>query len=486
MDELIKNYFDSEKESLLRDYKYRSRNQTWLNRAYAVMLQEEGFLSEAEYKTIDKGLVEIQESITQDDLLTAEHGQDIFFYYEQALYKQIGVDVGCKLHVGRSRNDMYFTMYRMSMREAIWQLAEEILKTQEFLEEKVSAECDTVIPYYTYGQPAQPGTWGHYLISIHKALEQDLNRLRNAYKTINQCPMGAGAGIGSAFHLNKYRLAELLGFDGAIENTVIANSAVDYYLELEAAIAILNTTLGRVGGDLDFFASMECNILDGDSLVCSGSSIMPQKKNYGLGATLRSQAIPFYGYLMNSLATAGSVSMFPIYETFSFFDAFWENVHNVISNIKNLRLALEHSTIRTEVAYARARDGFTAATHMAEQLTMEVGEPFVKTHHIVGNMIHKLMDEDRLSIDNMTSELMKEASVKAVGFTVERTDAQIAEMLDPLASLNAKVTGGTPKPDDTRKLLADGQAVRKENRAWLSSVLRQAEDAFAMVERGIG
>ena len=154
-----------------------------------------------------------------------------------------------------------------------------------------------------------------------------------------------------------------------------------------------------------------------------------------------------------------------------------------MTTIELLKLALEHSKIRKDVALARARDGFTAATHMAEQLTMEVGEPFVKTHHIVGNMIHKLMDEDRLALGNMTSELMKEASVKALGFEVDRTDAQIAQMLDPLASLNAKVTGGTPKPEDTEKLLQAGKAASDDAEHWLAAAKKQVEDAYAMLDQ---
>ena len=297
--------------------------------------------------------------------------------------------------------------------------------------------------------------------------------------------MGAAAGIGSAFPLNKERMAELLGFDGAIENTLMANSAVDYYLELESAMAILSTTLERVGSDLDFFATMECGILEGDKEISSGSSIMPQKKNYGPGALLRCRALSIYSSLQNAMTAAGSVTMFPVHETYSYFEDFWRNADDLIGSLRLLKLALEHSRIRADAALARARDGFTAATHMAEQLTMEIGEPFVKTHHIVGGMIHRLMDEDRLAVENMTGELMREESVKAVGFPVERTDAQIAEMLDPLASLKAKVTGGTPRPEDTRLLLETGQKKREENERWLAAARKKAEDAYRQVERGI-
>lgn len=485
MDESMQTYLDHQRTKLFHDCKYRAKNETWLNRAYAMMLVDQGFLSKEEYRTIDKGLVQVLNTVTEEDMKNASNGQDIFFLYEKALYDAIGMDTACKLHVGRSRNDIYFTEYRMSVREAIFFLMEEVIATQKALEKHAQENMETVIPYYTYGQPAQPGTWGHYLMGIHLCLEHDLSRMRHAYENTNQCPMGAGAGIGSAFKLNKYRLAQLLGFDGTIENTLMANSSADYFLELEASVTILNTTLERVGNDLDFFASMECGILDGDSSICGGSSIMPQKKNYTPGAHLREMAHPFYGHFIRSIMTAGSVSLFPVHETFSFFSDFMENVEGVVGNLKMLRLALDHSHIRKDVALTRARDGFTAATHMAEQLTMEVGEPFVKTHHIVGNMIHQLMDEDRLAVENMTSELMKPASVKAVGFEVERTDEQIAEMLDPLASLNAKVTGGTPKPEDTRKLLEAGQKIRQDNEAWLAASRKKVSDAFAAVEKGL-
>ena len=237
MDELMESYIASEKHDLLLDFKYRAKNETWLNRAYAIMLAEQGLMSKEDYRAIDRGLVAVLDRLTEDDMVKAPPLQDIFFLFEKALYDEIGMDTACKLHVGRSRNDIYFTEYRMSMREAVWKISEEVLKTQELLEEKIPEHLETVIPYYTYGQPAQPGTWGHYLVSIHKCLENDLSRLQHAYATINQCPMGAGASIGSAFHLNKYRLAELLGFDGTFENSLMANSAVDYFLELESAIA---------------------------------------------------------------------------------------------------------------------------------------------------------------------------------------------------------------------------------------------------------
>lgn len=485
MDILTQSFLDIEKRELLNDFQYKAENQTWLNRAYGKMLVEQNLLSKEDFEVIDRGLRAVQEKLTKDDMMAASHGQDIYFVYENALYQEIGYDTACKLHVGRSRNDIYFTLFRMSLRKATSMIMQEVLDLQKQLESIAEKEMETIIPYYTYGQPSQPGTWGHYLLSIHKCLEQDLGRFHHAYETINQCPMGAAAGIGSAFPLNKYKMAEYLGFDGVIENTVVANSAVDYYLELESAMAILATTLNRVGGDLDFFSSMECGILDGDSFITGGSSIMPQKKNYEPGARLRTMTSPLYTYLTESLIAGGGVSMFPIFDTFSFFGEFWPKVDNLISCIRLLRLSLEHSRIRKDVAREKTLNGFTAATHMAEQLTMEIGEPFVKTHHIVGNMIHELLDEDNLKIREMTPERMKRASVKAVGFEVERSQEEIFAMLDPLNSLSQKVTGGTPKPEDSEKLLAEGIKVRMRNEEWLQKAVDRITDAKKLLEKRI-
>ena len=485
MDELLNYFMQANREEGLADFEQRARYQTWLNRAFGMMLVEQNLLSKEDYQKIDRGLVSVQARETMERFKNAAPGMDIYFYYENALYEEIGMDTACKLHVGRSRNDIYFTLWRMSLREAALHLMEEAVETQKAIEKHASENLDTIIPFYTYGQPAQPGTWAHYLMTIHAYLESDLERLRHAYATINKCPMGAAAGIGTAFHLNKYRVAELLGFDGTLENTTVANAAADYFLELISDMAILNTTLGRVGSDLAFFSSAECNILDGDAAVCSGSSIMPQKKNYDPGSTLRSRASHFYSYLSDAMTSAGSVTMFPDHTIFDYYPAFSKNLENVVGSMKILRMALDHTKIRKDVAYLRARDGFTAATHMAEQLTMEVGEPFVKTHHIVGNMIHTLMDEDRLRVENMTPELMKQSSVKMLGIEVDRTQEQINNMLDPLASLNAAVTGGTPKPADTQKLLDDGQAVRIQNEVWLKAARKHLADAYETVDKGL-
>lgn len=473
--ERMDSYRAAQKRDILLDLKYRASYLTILNRAYAKMLAEQGDITSEDYQILDEGLKKIDGTVTAE-MANPEKG-DVFFLYEQALYDAIGKEAACKLHTGRSRNDMYFSMWRMSVRDACRQMIEEILKLQKLLERTAEKNLTTIIPYYTYGQPSQPGTWGHYLMSVHEMLEGDVRRLKAAYENVNRSPMGSAAGIGSSFRIDKARLQELLGFDSVIENTMTANSAEDYYLEVISAMAVVSTTLSRVSNDLLYFAGTDCGILNCDMSLCGGSSIMPQKKNAEAVGMLRAHTVTMSGYLMSALTAAGTGSLFPVMETYAYYADFWKNVDSLIENLRVTGLIIERSEINKERAEACARDGFTAATAMAEQLVHEEQKPFELVHHVVGGMIYTLMDENRLSIENMTPELLKTSAVKALGYPIERTQEEIDRMLDPLESLKAKITGGTPKPEDTLKLIEAGKKVRMENEAWL-------EKAEAHIQKG--
>lgn len=475
--DLLENYRQVKVKACMVDFLHRSKPLFKLNLAYAQMLLEQGYLNKKEKKLIVAGLKEAQKKVAKDSVLKSEDG-DIWFLYEKALSQSIDPQIAAKLHIGRSRNDMYFSMYRMSLRDAVIELFDEILNSLKILEELANKNLSTVIPYYTYGQPSQPGTWAHYLMTIHNAFEADLERLQEAYRRINCCPMGAAAGIGTSFNLNKERIAELLGFDSVIENTCFANSAEDYFLELISACAIINTTLSRVAADMVFLSSAECGVLDFDHDVCESSSIMPQKKNAQAAEILRAETHHFFGYLTTAFGSAGSISLFPIHETVVYFDTFWDHLNILIDNIKLLEVNLLHSHVRESVALEKSKNGFTAATAMAEKLTVETGIPFTLTHHVVGGMIRSLMDRDDLQVDKMTPKLLEEQSVKWLGQKIVRSTEEISLMLDPLESLKAKTTGGTPRPDDTKKLISMASHHRKVFEKWLSRTKEKLQETY--------
>ena len=434
-----------------------------LNCAYAQMLHDQGLLTQKEFQTIKEGLLVSFPKVSENDM--RESQGDLHYAFEKALFKAADPKVACKLHVGRSRNDMYFTLYRMSVRKALLSVMQHTFDLTEVLKGQIEEHLTTVIPYYTYGQPSQPGTWGHYLESILELMTGDLERMKRAFELTNQCPMGAAAGIGSSFNLDKEKVSQLLGFDRPIDNTMLGNSDVNYFLETIFAFTTLNTTLMRVANDLEFFSSTECGILDCEDALCGGSSIMPQKKNAEAVELLRAMTSNWDGYLTNCLNASG-VTLFPVHETYYFYERFWDNTSVLLDNVNLLACILTHSQIRKEVAYRRALEGFTAATGMAEELTKEIGEPFEITHHIVGGMIKRLMQENRLQTKNITPQLMKEISESVLEHSLEKSQQAISQLIDPLASLNAKTTGGTPRPDDTKLLLQKSLKVIIEIRSW--------------------
>lgn len=462
------------KSKLLLDYRYRAEDQFWLNRAYGIMLFEQGYLTATEREMIDKGLRDVQDRLTIDDMDSTRG--DIYFLYEKALSDTIGADTACKLHMGRSRNDMYFTEYRMNVRKAIWKVFEAVIEVQKQLEASAAENLDTIIPYYTYGQPAQPGTWAHYLLTVHSFLQNDLTRLQNAFKTVNRCPMGSGAGIGSAFVLDRERVAHLLGFDSVIENTLAAISSVDYFLETESAIAILTTTLERFGSDLNTFACADCGVLTGDAHVCEGSSIMPQKRNYLPGANLRTHSYDCYGHLLSSYMSAGAVSLFPVYETYQFFGDFWKNVDNIVDELKIMKDAVAYSAIRRQTAEEKNVLFFTTATAMAEKIAMETGLPFVKAHHVVAAISNSMSAPRAITRKDVQDALC------SAGFQMsEAAISAVLEAAKPMESLRAKAVGGTPKPDDTEVLLSSSVQARLEMENWLLQSRDKSKYAYREV-----
>ena len=466
--------------SCIHNYKHRKDALYHLNLAYGQMLVEQKLLKPEEFKQIAAGLKKVREEVVEDDFNGTDG--DIHYMCEKHLVEHIDPKIACKLHIGRSRNDMYFAIYRLSVRDAITSVIDQVLETLSVLEQKAKENIDVVIPYYTYGQPSQPGTWGHYLMTVHGLFEMDLKRLKAAYETVNQSPMGAAAGIGTAFHINRARVAELLGFDGIIDNTFIGNSDVGYFLETVSSLAILNTTLSRVASDMEFFATAECRLLDCEDFLCGGSSIMPQKKNAIGVEVLRSLTENWNGYVVNCFSSASSSTLFPVQETYYYFQKFWENVQVLINNLKLFDLILNHSKINKDRGYRLALDGFTSATGMAEELTLELNEPFEVTHQVVGGMVKRLMKDNRLDVKNMTASLLKDVSKDVLGYPVEKTDEQVQAYMDPLSSLNAKSTGGTPKVADTEALMQKALEDKKVFEAWFNAAKDQVRLANEKVE----
>ena len=249
-----------------------------INRAHLVMLSDTAILSTHDVQALAQALTEIEADLDISTLTYTGEYEDYFFVIEAALRDKLG-DLGGALHTARSRNDMDHTLFKMALRVRTSLMLRQLEALTQALIDKAGAEADTLIVAYTHGQPAQPTTFGHYLAAAIEVLLRDMTRLSDAADALEHCPMGAAAITTSGFPIDRYRMAELLGFNGPLLNSYGCIAAIDYITGLYSALKLVFVHLGRVVQDMGYWASFEVGQLYVPNSLVQISSIMPQKRN---------------------------------------------------------------------------------------------------------------------------------------------------------------------------------------------------------------
>ncbi|MCW8949180.1 MAG: argininosuccinate lyase, partial [Sedimenticola sp.] len=246
--------------------------------AHATMLAKSGILTVAERDAIIDGLENIRDQIESGNFEWSVELEDVHMNVESHLTKAIG-DAGKKLHTGRSRNDQVATDVRLYLRDEIELIRAEILRLQHALLDTAEREADTIMPGFTHLQTAQPVTFGHHLMAWFEMLDRDRDRLADCNKRLNVMPLGSAALAGTTYPIDRYYTAELLGFDRPSENSLDSVSDRDFAIEFSAAAALIMMHLSRMSEELIIWSSAQFNFINLSDSFCTGSSIMPQKKN---------------------------------------------------------------------------------------------------------------------------------------------------------------------------------------------------------------
>ena len=466
-------------------YRRQFHEMILMEKAHGIMLARQGLLEAEDYRLLADGLDQVEKTLREEDI----HGEynDLYFNLTRKLYDIVGEEKGCLLHVGRSRNDMECACNRMQIRRELLDLLEQLSEVMETLLDVAEQNVDTVIAFFTFGQPAQPGTYAHYLMLAFDLFARDCTRLRAAYQNTNRSPMGAAAGIGTSFPLDPKLVSELLGFDAVIENSLDAVSSPDYLLEVEADTAIMASNLSKIAQDLFHWASQEYHILDCDGAIATTSSIMPQKKNPTCFERMRAQSGRAAGMLAEAMALSRNTTLFPSMEaTIDMFYVFGFAMEETRKALGLLQVGLRHSQIRRDVARTFARDSFTGATAMAEYLSQTYQIPFAETHRILHGMIDRLTAEKGgARIRDLTGALLAEVTGELLDKPIVMTDVEVQHLLEPEFCLEQKLTGGTPKYRDTIQLIEKNRAVLHDLRAWLKETEGRIQSAYAQVRQGL-
>jgi argininosuccinate lyase len=405
--------------------------------------------------------------------------EDLFFYVERLLIEACGETVAGRLRAARSRNDIDMTMYRMRQREALVAIVEASLELRAVLVDLASAHRETCFAAHTHTQPAQPTTVAHYLLAAIEQLERDAVRLRAAHRSTNRCPLGSCAITGTGFPIDRQLTSDLLGFEGATGNTYGSIATVDYLLEGAAGVAVLLAGLGRVLQDLLLWCTAEFGYLRlGDGFVQT-SSIMPQKRNpvaLEHARALSSKA------LAQASAIALTVHNTPFGDVVDIEDdlqpfvaATFRDAQRAVSLVAAALRSCELDVQRLE---ARAGDGGTTLTELADHLVRQHRMPFAAAHAIAARTAAR-----RLEAGVSVEHALRVASSEVIGSALEYAPGDLARILSPRHFVEVRRTPGGPAPEETGRALDESRRQLDADRAWVVGVRGGAAAARSRLEQ---
>ena len=444
-----------------------------VDRAHVVMLAEQGIIDGEDAGAILDAL---------DDIEAAGHGalpdgEDVHEAVETAVIERVGPEGG-RMHTARSRNDEVAACIRYRLRADVLDLLETVVEAREQLLDVANSHTETVMPGYTHLQPAQPTTVAHWIGSYEQALARDTARLLDSYGRVNRSPLGGAAFGGTPFDIDRERTAELLGFDGLVENSMDAAAARDFLLETAAAAATLATTLSGLAEDMVVFANRGFVELDDD--YASTSSIMPQKKNPDTLELVRGRTGDATAGLEGLLTTLKGLPRAYNRDLQRAGSHAYEAVDSVADSVEVAVGAVATAEWPAADLEAAAGEGFSTATGVADLLAQS-GVPFRTAHELVASAAERSDDPGFAELDAACEDVLGDSLTAYV----PRED--IDEALDPAASVAMRDSRGGPAPetvgahlDRAAEALADDGSAVRANRAAIASAAEQLE---AEVER---
>ncbi len=353
--------------------------------AHARMLGKVKVLKAEEVDAIVEGLEAIRADIEVGDFVWSSQLEDVHMNIESALTERIG-EAGKKLHTGRSRNDQVATDVRLYLRDAIDVLDAGIASLQSALVELALREADTVMPGFTHMQVAQPISFGHHMLAWFEMIARDRARLADCRQRVNILPLGSAALAGTTYPIDRAYVAEQLGFDAVTENSLDAVSDRDFAIEFTAAASILMMHLSRWSEELILWASSAFGFVNLPDRFCTGSSIMPQKKNPDVPELVRGKTGRVYGDLTTLLTLMKGQPLAYNRDNQEDKEPLFDAIDTVTASVRLFAAMLPNIQVNAERCRLAAAQGFSTATDLADYLVRK-GLPFRDAHAVVGRAV---------------------------------------------------------------------------------------------------
>jgi len=349
------------------------------------MLASVGVLTEEERDQIIQGLTEIEGEIARGEFEWSIELEDVHMNIEARLTQKIGIS-GKKLHTGRSRNDQVATDIRLYLRDEVDFLLEEVTRLQQGILSLAEKEANTIMPGFTHLQTAQPVTFGHHLMAWYEMMQRDYERLVDCRKRINILPLGAAALAGTTYPIDRHMTAELLGFERPTYNSLDSVSDRDFAIEFTATASIIMMHMSRWAEEMVMWVSAQFNFIYLPDRFCTGSSIMPQKKNPDVPELVRGKTGRVYGHLMGLLTLMKSQCLAYNKDNQEDKEPLFDTVDTLKGSLRAFADMIPAIESRKEHMHEAARRGFSTATDLADYLVRH-GVAFRDAHEVVGKAV---------------------------------------------------------------------------------------------------
>ncbi|MBD3648082.1 MAG: argininosuccinate lyase [Pseudomonadales bacterium] len=410
--------------------------------AHATMLEAVGVLTRDELDTIRKGLGEIRQQIVDGEFSWSVALEDVHMNIEAALTARIG-ETGKKLHTGRSRNDQVATDVRLFLRESMDAIAAQMIRLQQGLLTLAERESGTIMPGFTHLQVAQPVTFGHHMMAWFEMIDRDYERLMDCRGRVNVLPLGAAALAGTSYPIDRELTARLLGFDAVAGNSLDAVSDRDFAIEFTALAGIAMMHLSRWAEELVLWTSPQYDFVELPDRFCTGSSIMPQKKNPDVPELVRGKTGRVYGDLMSLLTLMKGQPL--AYNKDNQEDK--EPLFDAIGTLHDCLMAFADLIPEIEAHRDRMHDaalkGFATATDLADYLVRK-GLAFRDAHDVVGRLVQEAISQD-CDLADLELDMLRSAS--------DLIDEDVFEVLTLEGSVDSRNHVGGTSPEQVRSAI---------------------------------
>jgi argininosuccinate lyase len=407
--------------------------------AHAEMLAAQKIISAQDYADIQRGMTQILSEIDGGKFEWLLDLEDVHLNIEKRLTEMVG-DAGKRLHTGRSRNDQVATDIRLYMRGAIDDILGLLKALRVALVDLAEKHADTILPGFTHMQVAQPVTFGHHMLAYVEMFGRDAERMADCRKRVNRLPLGSAALAGTTFPIDRERVAKTLGFDDVCHNSLDAVSDRDFAIEFCAAAALVMTHVSRLSEELVIWMSPRVGFIDIADRFCTGSSIMPQKKNPDVPELARGKTGRVNGHLISLLTLMKGQPLAYNKDNQEDKEPLFDTVDTLIDTLRIFADMAGGISVKPEAMRAAALQGFATATDLADYLVKK-GLPFRDAHEAVAHAV-RACEQKGCDLANLSLDELRQYSALI--------DADIYAVLTLEGSVAARAHVGGTAPDQVR------------------------------------